>query len=248
VSAAVRPKLYMFPGSHPCECAEAAFRIKRIGYTRVNLIPAFHKLVVRSHFPGSTVPALQLDGEQIVGSRAILRRLEELEPEPRLLPEEPDLRARVEEAEAWGDEVFQALVRRIAWAGLRRDTGAMLSYAANAKMPLPRPLLVLGARPVAAFGAHFNRAGDDEALADLRALPAHLDRIEAWMAEGVLGGDTPNVADLQIGAAIRLLGTFGDLEPMLAGRTCVRLGESGFEPPAGRIPAGTLPAAWFAAA
>jgi glutathione S-transferase len=241
----VRAKLYTFPGSHACECAEAGFRLKRIGYTRVNLVPAFHKLVVRAHFQGTTVPALELDGEQIVGSRAILRRLEELQPEPRLLPGDAALRARVEEAEAWGDDVLQPLVRRLAWAGLRRDTAAMMSYAAGAKMPLPRPFLRLGTRPVVAVAWRMNRAGDDDALADLRALPGHLDRIEAWMDEGVIGGETPNVADLQIGAAIRLLGTFEDLKPLLAGRACVRLGTSGFEPPEGRIPAGTLPADWF---
>jgi glutathione S-transferase len=237
-------KLYVFPGSHPCECAEAAIRLKRIDYRRVNLIPAFHKLVVRSHFPGTTVPALALDGERIVGSRAILRRLDELKPEPPLLPADPDLHARVEEAEAWGEDVLQALVRRVAWAGLRRDTSAMLSYAGEAKMPLPRPLLKLGARPVAAFAARFNQAGDDEALADLRALPGHLDKVEAWMDDGVLGGDTPNVADLQIGSSIRLLGTFEDLRPLLAGRRCVRLGETGFAPAVGNIPAGTLPPDW----
>src|SRR5436305_1725052 len=206
-------------------------------YTRVNLIPAFHKLVVRAHFPGKTVPALAVGDERILGSRAILRRLDELQPDPRLLPEDPDLRTRVEEAEAWGDEVLQPLVRRVAWACLKRDTGAMLSYSAGAKMPLPQPLLRLGAKPVAAMGARFNRADDDHALADLQALPGRLDRVEAWMGEGVLGGDSPNAADLQIGAAIRLLGTFEDLEPMLAGRRCVRLGQNGFVPPAGAIPA-----------
>jgi glutathione S-transferase len=236
----------MFPGSHPCECAEAAFRLKRIDYTRVNLIPAFHKLVVRSHFPGATVPALELNGEQIVGSRAILRRLDALQPEPPLLPADPQLRARVERAETWGEEELQPLVRRVAWAGLRRDTGAMMSYAADAKMPLPRPLLRLGARPVAAFAARFNQAGDENALEDLRALPGHLDKIEVWMVEGVLGGETPNVADLQIGAAIRLLGTFEDLAPLLAGRPSVKLGQTGFAPPVGRIPAGTLPREWLA--
>jgi glutathione S-transferase len=148
----------MFPGSHPCECAEAALRLKRISYTRVNLIPAFHKLVIRSHFPGKTVPALALGDERIIGSRAILRRLDELEPVPRLIPEDRELRARVEEAEAWGDEVLQPLIRRVAWAGLRRDTGAMMSYARDAKMPLPRPLLKLGARPVAAMACRYNRA------------------------------------------------------------------------------------------
>lgn len=234
----------MFPGSHPCECAEAALRLKGISYTRMNLVPAFHKLVVRSHFDGTTVPALELGDERIVGSRSILRRLDELQPEPPLLPEDPELRARVEEAEAWGHEVFQPLVRRVAWAGLKRDTNLMLAYSAEAKMPLPTPLLKLGAKPVAALAWRYNRATDDQAVADLKALPGHLDKIEAWMDEGVLGGETPNVADLQIGSAIRLLGTFGDLEPLLEGRKLVRLGENGFAPPVGAIPAGTLPAGW----
>jgi glutathione S-transferase len=234
-------KLYMFPGSHPCECAEAAIRLKGIAYTRVNLIPAFHKLVVRSHFPGITVPALALGDERILGSRAILHRLDALEPEPRLLPEDPALRARVEEAETWGDEVLQPQVRRIAWAGLRRDRDALLSYATGAKMPLPRPLLKLGARPISAVACRYNRATDEQALIDLKALPGHLDQIEAWMDQGVLGGETPNAADLQIGAAIRLLRTFGDLRPLLAGRPCLRLGENGFSPSVGSVPAGTLP-------
>jgi glutathione S-transferase len=237
-------KLYMFPGSHPCECAEAAIQLKRLPYTRVNLVPAFHKLVVGSHFPGNTVPALAIDDERIIGSRAIIRRLDELQPEPPLLPADPAQRARVEEAEAWGDEVLQPLVRRVAWAGLKRDTGAMLSYAAGAKMPLPRPFLKAGAKPVAVMASRYNRADDEHALADLKALPGHFDKIEAWMDEGVLDGDSPNAADLQIGAAIRLLGTFGDLEPMLAGRRCVSLGRNGFAPSPGGIPAGTLPADW----
>jgi glutathione S-transferase len=240
----VKAKLYMFPGSHPCACAEAAIQLKRLPYTRVNLIPAFHKLVVRSHFPGDTVPALALGDERIIGSRAIARRLDELQPEPPLLPADPASRARVEEAEAWGDEVLQPLVRRVAWAGLRRDPGVMMSYATGAKMPLPRPLLKLGAKPVTAFASRYNGADDEQALADLRSLPGHLDKIEAWMDEGVLGGETPNAGDLQIGAAIRLLGTFGDLEPMLAGRRCVSLGRNGFTPSAGTIPAGTLPPEW----
>jgi glutathione S-transferase len=161
----------MFPGSHPCECAEAALRLKRISYTRVNLIPAFHKLVIRSHFPGNTVPALALGDERIIGSRAILRRLDELEPVPRLIPEERELRARVEEAEAWGDEVLQPLIRRVAWAGLRRDTSAMMSYAGDAKMPLPRPLLKLGARPVAAMACRYNRATTSDATSSTPSWP-----------------------------------------------------------------------------
>lgn len=239
-------KLYVFPGSHPCECAEAGMRLKRVDYTRVNLIPAFHKLVIRAHFDGTTVPALAIDGEGILGSRAILRRLDELRPgEPRLLPEDPGPRARVEEAETWGHDVLQPLARQVAWGFFQRRPGAMLSYSAGAKMPLPGPLLKLGTRPVAAFASRFNNASDEIVRAHLAALPGHFDRIDGWVADGVLGGASPNVADLQIGAAIRLFGTFDDVRPLLAGRPCERLGTNGFAPPIGRVPAGVLPADWL---
>ena len=41
--------------------------------------------------------------------------------------------------------------------------------------------------------------------ADLAALPGLLDQVDAYIADGVLGGDQPNAADLQIAPTIRLL-------------------------------------------
>lgn len=238
-------KLYVIPGSHPCECAEAALVLKGLAYRRVDLIPVIHKFVVRARFPGTTVPALELGSDRIVGSRSILRRLDEIQPEPRLYPDDPELRSRVEEAEQWGDDVFQPLARRVAWALLSRDGEAMLSYSREANLRVPQWFLKAGTRPVAAIATRVNRANDDNVRADLRALPGHLDRIERWMGEGVLGGVTPNAADLQIGSALRLLGTFEDLARLLHGRPCVRLGERAFSPPVGRVPAGTVPAGWL---
>ena len=37
------------------------------------------------------------------------------------------------------------------------------------------------------------------------ALAGQLDRVDAWIADGLLGGEHPNAADLQIGSTIRLL-------------------------------------------
>ena len=64
-----------------------------------------------------------------------------------------------------------------------------------------RPALPLTARLMALK----NKAHDEAARADLAALPAHLDRIDGWIADGVLGAEQPNAADLQIGSTIRLL-------------------------------------------
>ena len=59
-----------------------------------------------------------------------------------------------------------------------------------------------------------NKASDEMARADLRALPSHLDRIDEWILDGTLAGaEEPNAADLQIAASLRLLSTIGDVRP-----------------------------------
>ena len=243
----MQAKLYVIPGSHPCDCVEAALRIKGVDHSRLDLLPGIHKAVIGRRFDGSTAPALELDGERLVGSRRILRRLDEVVPEPPLLPADPDLRAKVEEAEGWGEEVLQPLVRRVTWATLKRDRQAMLSYTREAKLGLPQPLIALGAAPVAAMACHYNNATDDVVSADIQALPGHLDRIDGWVAEGVVGGEQPNMADLQIGSSLRLLQSLGDVRPLLEGRPCAKLAERGFRPLAGSAPQGVLPAAWVRA-
>jgi hypothetical protein len=49
-----------------------------------------------------------------------------------------------------------------------------------------------------------------------------LDRVDGWIAEGVLGGAERNAADFQIGTSVRLLGTFDDLRQLLSGRPAER--------------------------
>jgi glutathione S-transferase len=243
----VKLKLYVIPASHPSDAVRAALRLKGLDYRRVDLLPVVHRAVIRSRFPGVTVPALELDGERIIGSRAILRRLDELQPEPPLWPTDPEQRARVDEADAWGDDVLQPLARRVAWAALRRSPRAMTSYVADARLGVPKPLLSLGAAPTAWAAGRLNDAGDENVRADLRALTGHLDRIDGWIAEGALRGETPSAADLQIGSSLRLLRTLGDLQPLIDGRPAAVLAERGFEPLPGFTPAGSLPAEWLPA-
>ncbi len=120
-------------------------------------------------------------------------------------------RERVLEVERWGDEVFQSVPRRIIDAAFLRRPAAMESYAGDAKLPLPtalmRPAMPLTARLMAIK----NKAGDEPARADLAALPGQLDRIDGWIEEGLLGGERPNAADLQVGSTIRLLMSIGDV-------------------------------------
>jgi glutathione S-transferase len=82
---------------------------------------------------------------------------------------------------------------------------------------------------------------------DLQALPAKLDHVDALIADGVIGGDEPNAADLQIGATMAVLACVGDLAPLLDGRPAAELGERWFPGRQGDIPAGAFPAGWVPA-
>ena len=79
-------RLYVLPGSHPCAAVEVALRLKSIAYDRVDLLPMSQMLIGPLRYGGTTVPGLRIDGERLVGSRTIMRRLDELVPEPALLP------------------------------------------------------------------------------------------------------------------------------------------------------------------
>jgi glutathione S-transferase len=239
-----RIRLYVLPASHPCAAVEVALKLKSIPYSRVDLLPMSQLLVGPLRYGGTTVPGVRIDGERLVGSRAIMRRLEELDPEPPLLPAEPQARERVLEAERWGDEVFQSVPSRVIDAAFLRDAGAMESYVGDAKLPLPRSLLRPALPLTARLMAIRNKARDEAVREDFAALPGQLDRIDGWIAEGLLGGDQPNAADLQIGSTIRLLETIGDVRPLIEVHPAAKLTRY-FPPMVGHVPAGTLPAEWL---
>jgi glutathione S-transferase len=238
-------KLYVVPASHPCAAVEAALERKRIGYRRVELLPLSQLLLGPLLYGGGTVPGMRIGAEKVVGSRAIMRRLDDLEAKPPLLPQpgEPAY-ARVLEAERWGDEVFQAVPRRLIDAAFLRNPQAMESYAADAKLPLPVALLRPTQPLIARLMALRNGARDEYARADLEGLPSQLERVDGWIADGLLGGEEPNAADLQIGSTIRLLMSIGDVRPLVATHPAAALARYFPELP-GEVPAGALPASWL---
>jgi len=245
--APMRPRLYVLPGSHPCAAVEAALKLKSIDYDRVDLLPMSQMLVGPLRYGGTTVPGMRVGRERLVGSRVIMRRLDEIAPEPPLLPPAGDPSyARVLEAERWGDEVLQSVPRRILDVGFLRRPDTMESYAGDAKLALPRPLLRPAMPLTARMMAIKNKATDAAAHADLVALAGQLERIDGWVAEGLLGAERPNAADLQIGSTIRLLMSMGDVRPLIEARPTARLTRY-FPPLPGEIPAGVLPAAWLPA-
>jgi glutathione S-transferase len=240
-------KLYVIHSSHPSETVKKALELKGIPHKTVELLIPTHVPLQKLRFGTRTVPALKLDGgEKISGSRAILRRLDELVPDPPLLPADAGARAKVLEAERWGDEVLQPTARRIVWMALKHRPAAIPSFQQASQLPrLPGPVVKLVAPGVIALERKLHHAADEAVRADLQALPAHLDRIDDWILDGVLSGaQEPNAADLQIASSLRLLSTIADVRPLLAARPGEALATALFPDFPGEIPAGSLPADW----
>jgi hypothetical protein len=79
---------------------------------------------------------------------------------------------------------------------------------------------------------------------NLAGLPEKLDHGDDLVAREVIGGQSPNAADFQIGSTVRVLLTLGDLRPLIEGRSAERLARACFPDYPGDIPAGAFPAGW----
>jgi glutathione S-transferase len=238
-------KLYVIPGSHPSRTVMLMLERKGIPFKRVDLMPVISKGILKAQrFPRNTVPALKLDGKRVQGSMEIGRELDRIQPEPALYPADPELRAKVEEAEAWGDE-FQQKPRRLSWWAFRKDRAPMASYSEGARLGVPVGLAVKTGGPLVAVAARLNGSTDAKVSGDLGSLRADLDRIDAWIADGVIGGPQPNAADYQIAPSLRLLMSFDDLRPFIEGRPCGEMANRVVPDFPGRTPA-VVPAEWVA--
>jgi glutathione S-transferase len=240
----MRLKLYVVHGSHPCAAVEKALSLKGLKYSVVEWPPPMHAPMQRAIFGVRTVPGLKLDGEKIAGSRAIMRRLDQLAPDPPLYPSDPDARSRVEQAERWGDETLQPIARRLIWPAMRRSPHAMVSYSEGSKLPLPPAAIRLSAPLIARLSCALNKADGELARSELRALPGHLDHVDELIADGTIGDPQhPNAADLQIASTIRLLLTLADVRLLIEGRPSHALATALFPAAAGEMPAGAISAA-----
>lgn len=214
---------------------------KGIAYRRVDLHTGLHPLSVRMRgFAGhrkpirsvegrthaslamldraGTVPALRFAGQRIQTNREIARFLERERPEPPLFPTDPEQRRAVEEAELWGDEVLQMTARRLALTaaahgldGLyRRGNAGRL----GALLAPSEPMRMFSSRTAALF-FRANAAGEREMLS---ALPATLDRVDAWVNAGVLNGVALNAGDFSIAPSLALLSYRNDLRAEIEAR------------------------------
>jgi glutathione S-transferase len=237
--------LYVIPGSHACRSAILMLEHKQVPYRRVDVVTLLHPLAVRLHgFPASeerrtaaarralplrmgdqlgTVPALAAGARRVSSNREIARFLDDRHPERPLLPADPEQRRAVEEAERWANDKLQMAARRIALAAGLDDRSAFSRLGADGRMgyllyrhALARRLLM----PIIGHLFAVSPAAERKLLADL---PPMLDRIDAWIADGVLGGERLNAADFMVAPSLALILYRPELVPMFAGRRALEL-------------------------
>ena len=212
----MRVTLYWFELSNPGQAVRLMLERKGIAYETKDLIPGLHRLQVRlAGFPGATVPALKIDGRRVQGSLRISRALEELRPDPPLLPS-----AAVEEAEAWGEAVLQPVTGRIFHWALGRDPELREWLARESGVPAAHAL----ARVTGPGARAFDRSATDAAIErDLADLPGMLDHVDELIAAGTIGTDELNAADFQIATTVREVMSFAGLRPLTDGRPAAEL-------------------------
>jgi glutathione S-transferase len=215
----VRARIYMFEGSNACLTATLMLGHKQIRYDRVDLPPAVHAFVIRGlGFSKTTVPAMKIDGKKVQGTLDISQALDRVFPEHPLFPSDPETRARVREAEIWGEK-FQKACRRIFYAAARRDRRVFSTFLGRGRLSAPAAFLVRAATPlIIKIASSAHGSTDERVRQDLARLPENLDRIDAWLADGTLGGEPLNAADYQIAPNVRAMLHFADLLPQLEGR------------------------------
>ena len=133
------PVLWHIEISHYNEKARWALAYKGVEHERRAPIPGAHMIVALWLTRGrhKTVPVLQLDGEAIGDSTAIIAALERRFPDPPLYPEDPAERRRALELEDFFDEEFAPHSRLFVFHEATRDPATIERFVSDV---LPRRL------------------------------------------------------------------------------------------------------------
>ena len=137
--------------------------------------------------------------------------------------------------------MLQSAARWIAVYAVTRRPESGESFIAGANLPrFPAPVTAQTTRAIFGIEMRLLAGGPAGARRWLEELPGLLDHADALIESGVIGGESPNAADLQIGASVRLLLNVADLRGEIEPRPSGRLARRLFPDYAGEVPAGAL--------
>ena len=204
-----KPVLWHIGVSHFSEKVRWALDWKGVEHERREPVPGTHMLFALwwSRGETKTFPVLELDGEKILDSTAIIGALEAKWPEPPLYPADPAERRRALDLEDRYDEVLGPAVRLFGWHHLRRDP-QLLGKLTEKRLPGPLSGFAPARKGVSAYVSTYanlrfrvaDEADEQKAretiLGEMGAIEARLDGREH------LVGDAFSVADLTAAALL----------------------------------------------
>ena len=214
-------RLYVIPGSHPSWSARLMLEHKGIPFRRVNFPPGPHRVLVRVvGFKGDRVPAVKFeDGRRAQGTRQLPRVLDEMVPERPLVPDD----AAGLEAEAWADDVLQQWARRMVAAAGARDPDSLAGRGAEGRLGVLLTSHELSRRVTARAVLMVFRASRAQQRDDLERTGEILDRVDAWIDEGVLNGEELRSPDFAVASSLALAEYILELQPELQRRPAITL-------------------------
>lgn len=218
-------ELYRFPGSNACLTVERLLDHVGIEWRERRVRPAFHVLSLRrAGFDRPTVPAAVIDGERVQGSRTICARIAAALPDSGLLPADPELRARVLEADATGEQLQNA-VRRVFYVLAQRDPSLVMPLVDGSFGAWPRWARRGFARLLVPMASKGHAAKSERIDGYLDRIASLLTQFDELVAAGVLGSDRPTVADFQIGPNLAALALDPGMATALRARPCWQVAE-----------------------
>ena len=210
-------KLFQFRHSPFCEKVRLLLSAKAIPYAVEEVTPGLGQVDLFRRSGQRQVPVLEDGDVWVVGSVAIARHLDSKVPEPPVLPEDPQERARSLLWENWADTTLAHGGRMALLQAIGHDNDLRKALLPQAT---PGPLRdVLGALPgemVSTVSQLFNRAG-------LQQLRQVLEQLTILVANGQpLLGEQYCVADVAVAAQL-----YGLKFPSAAGAELAGRGVSG---------------------
>jgi hypothetical protein len=145
-------------------------------------------------------------------------------PERRLVPDDP----RALEAESWADGVLQQWARRMVASTGAQDPDALAGRGADGRLGVLLTRHERTRRTVARAVLMAFRVTKEQLRDDRERTGELLDQVDAWIADGVLGGDELRSPDFAIASSLALVEYIVALQPELRRRPLMELIERVF--------------------
>ena len=206
-------ELHQFRHSAFCLKVRMALQAKGLSFREVEVTPGIGQISLFRLSGQRQVPVL-VDGDDVVSdSSAICRYLEEMRPEPALIPADPKQRAQMQLIEDWADTTLAAAVRS-ALLQAAADDAQLREVLLPDDVPSPVRQLMSGL-PGGWLSSFGELLGQEQRASMLSSLCSVADGLDP---NGCLVGHAISLADLALAAQLSLLRFPASSGESLAGR------------------------------